>query len=396
MILTLAAVLAVSAGCMGSRESSLADDGPLTEKWRLPAPLPATSGPAWQFTDTQAGLIGQGRRLVSIDVARGIQRWVIDLPPGHPAVAGSLTVTDQAVVARGTSSVLALSLFDGHTLWARPGRQAAAVTDEGVVANCSAEGCDLTGVDMLTGTARWTRRMSAGGTLTGTDRNCGCVYFLAGRTLTMLDAATGSSRWTLTTPAGAGTRVLPSLYRAMLFTPPTPPSCTATFRGVADGTILWTRAFHWRDPARPAAACTYDPARLLTAYDNPRIPVDGALETLDSYSGMVSPRALDPGEYLLTGDYGTLTWTPGAGYRSREGTDVRSAAIAPPDDNRPWGTVSGSLWLVRSGAGLTLYSPFGGVRWTKPTPGPALISHDRLVYLDGTDLVALGPPARTD
>jgi hypothetical protein len=108
----------------------------------------------------------------------------------------------------------------------------------------------------------------------------------------------------------------------------------------------------------------------------------------------VHPVPIDPGEYLLADGFGKLTWTPGVGYRMRDDLDVGAFRVPPPDDGRPWAQGHTSLWLLRSGSGIVLYSPYFGVRWQHPAQTPVLVpTRDRLIYLDAGDLVAIGPPA---
>ena len=209
----------------------------------------------------------------------------------------------------------------------------------------------------------------------------------------LVDATDGSIRWTLPRAPGTGVKVLGGLYRAIVFTPPARPGCTATFRGVDGGKIVWTYTARWHDAGALEAPCTYDPARLMVGYDGPELPIEGALVTLDSYHGTTTRTLLDPGEYLLAGGSARLTWTPGIGYRSRDqGADPKPAAVPPPVDGRPWAEGHAHVWLLGSGRGVILYRNGGGIPWVYPTPTPAMVPKpDLLVFLDGSTLTAVGP-----
>jgi hypothetical protein len=261
------------------------------------------------------------------------------------------------------------------------------------IAACAKAGCDLTARDQLSGEVRWRRHVADQVEMTTAGPGMGGFYLLGTRTLSLVNMTDGSTRWALPRPPGTGEKVLASLYRAIIFTPPARPSCTATFRGVEAGKILWTYAARWHDAGAPQAPCTYDPARLMVEYDNPEIPTEGALVRLDCYHGTAIRTLLDPGEYLLAGGPGRLTWTPGIDYRSRdEGPDPKPAAVPPPADGRPWAEGHVVVWLLSSGTNVILYRNGGDVPWTHPTPTPAIIAGpDLLVYLDGRTLTAVGP-----
>lgn len=56
----------------------------------------------------------------------------------------------------------------------------------------------------------------------------------------------------------------------------------------------------------------------------------------------------------------------------------------------PWGEGHGVLWLLASGHDVVLCRWKGDVEWSHPAPAPVLIAPNRLIYLDGTTLVAVG------
>jgi hypothetical protein len=392
----LLAALLVLSGCLGLPEASLAD-GPLVEKWRLASPLPAPAGRQWALTDPRDGLLGEGRRLVSADLVRGVLRWQLDLPARYAVTPGSVSVGVSTVLLLGLSgSFLAVSRYDGHRLWEQSGSQAVVAGDSpdaaAYVAGCAKSGCDITAREQDTGKVRWRRHFTERVTMTAAGQSTGGVYLLGDRTMALVNPSDGRTQWSLARPPGAHQTVFASLYRAILFTPPALPGCRATFRGVDAGRIVWTRTARWQDAGAPGAPCTYDPARLMFAFTNPEIPVAGALLQLDSYHGTAGSTPLDPGEYLVAGGVGLLTWTPGIGYRSREsGTNPKPAPVPPPADGRPWAEGHIVVWLLSSGPDVVLYSPGAGIVWSRPAPVPVLVAQDRVVYLDGTTLVGAGP-----
>ncbi|WP_030443016.1 PQQ-binding-like beta-propeller repeat protein [Actinoplanes subtropicus] len=396
LILLSAAALLVLSACMPPPPPSLVD-GPLVEMWRLPSPLPAPAGRQWAFVDDQRGYLGEGRRLVSFDLIRGVMHWEADLPAPYAVTAGSVRVGESAVVVRSPSgSVLALSAYDGHTLWEQAGTQAVlGGTDPGAfvfVAGCGRSGCDLTQRDQISGKVVWRRHrtgpvvdmMDAGPTMGG-------VYLFGPRTLSLVDAADGSTRWSLPRPPGAGVMPFPGLDRTVLVTPPALPVCTATFRGVEDGRIVWTRTAAWDDAGAPAAPCGYDPARLTADINGPLIPVEGAFLRLDARSGAVRSTPREPGQYLVSGGHDEITWTPGVGYRGRgPGGPVGPLAVPPPADGHPWAEGHGTVWVLAAGSGVVACRFDGGLLWSHPAPTPVLLAPNRLIYLDGSTLVAVG------
>ena len=70
---------------------------------------------------------------------------------------------------------------------------------------------------------------------------------------------------------------------------------------------------------------------------------------------------------------------------------VARAAVPPPAGGRPWAEGHVGVWLLSSGTDVVLYRVTGGVLWSRPAPTPVLVAGDRLVHLDGTSLIGLGP-----
>lgn len=395
--LLLAALLLLS-GCLGPRQPNLAD-GPLVEMWRLASPLPAPAGRQWTFTDVPHGYLGEGRRLVSFDLVRGVMRWETDLPPAYAITPGSVTVGASVLVLRGAAGAfLAVSPYDGHTLWEQAGTRAVVDGEDPVarafLAGCGKSGCDITARDQVSGKVSWRRHFAERvDALTDAGPSTGGFYLLGSRTISLVDGGDGRTRWSLQRPAGAHLTLLAGIGRAVVFTPPAVPGCVATLRGIDDGRIFWTHAARWQDDGAPGAPCSYDPARLMLDTGHLLIPVEGAVLRIDGYSGTVQSIPLDPGEYLVSGGYDRLTWTPGIGYRGRGvGAPPKPPGVPPPADGKPWGEGYGIVWLLATGHDVVLYRWRGDIEWSHPEPTPVLIAANRLIYLDGTTLVAVGSP----
>jgi hypothetical protein len=301
LIPVLALVLLALGGCFSPTAPGL-DDAPLSRKWRVPSPVPAPDGRPWHFS--AGGLLGEGRRLASVDPQSGGLRWAIDLPAAYAITADggrahSAVEDAGAVLLLGgkpgsdtgdPASMRVLAVEDGHTIWERalpPGTRVSTVGTNPspmlVTLRCRRAGCDLSELALYDDKPAWARHIADRVGVTPSDSpDCRCVYLLGTRTITEVSAENGHILWTMARPSGAGPRLIPNLYQLTVFTPPTSPRCTATFRGVDQGKIIWTRTFRWRDAGAPAAACSYDPSRLLTAFDDLEIPVDGAIDVLDS------------------------------------------------------------------------------------------------------------------
>ena len=83
---TLVVAGVLVAGCFSAPEPDepnlVQPDTPLTEVFRIPAPVPAPppDRQAWRVYDGRAGLLGEGRRIAEVDLRTGRVRWALDLP----------------------------------------------------------------------------------------------------------------------------------------------------------------------------------------------------------------------------------------------------------------------------------------------------------------------------
>lgn len=385
MFRRLTAVLLVLAlgGCFGPAAADLRGGGPLVERWRIPAPVTG-----WSFADPERGLIGQGRRLVSVATGPGRVRWVHDLPAGFTITASSVSVAGNAVLIRGTDRFRVLDLTAGTVSWEREFTGQVAAEEEGgvaITAACDRKGCDLTGWDLRFGKRRWSRHVGDRVRLVSGAEPCYCLYLFGRRTITGIDTETGRVIWTMRRPAGATTMIV-TRYGLVLWTPPAEPGCVATLRGVGPGTVVWTRDV--------ATTCGLP---VPSAGDDPghgtlEVPVRDGLESLIVQDGVSRTIPLDEYERVVGDGPDRITWTAEIGYRALDNPSFAPALVAPPADGRPWAMSHRvGMWLLRSGPGLVLYDPLRrAVRWSGPEP-VLIPDYDRLVYLDGTDLVGIGP-----
>ncbi|SDT57465.1 outer membrane protein assembly factor BamB family protein [Actinoplanes derwentensis] len=381
--LTAVLLVLVLGGCHGPEPADLRGGGPLIERWRIPAPVTD-----WAFADPGRGLIGREQRLASVATGPGRLRWVHDLPSGFRVTASSVAVAGSAVLIRGTGRFRVLDLAEGTVRWEREFPGQAVAEEEGdalLTAECDRSGCDLAGWGLATGERRWARRVEERVELvTSGVQVCYCVFLLGRRTVAAIGTEDGRPLWTMRRPAGV-TRLITALDRQILWTPPAAPGCVATLRGVDRGVVVWTRAIATFCGV-PVPSIGDDPGGNL------EIPVRGGLETLWSHDAGGRTVPLDVGEQLIEDGTDRITWTPGAGYRSIDSSDRTPATVAPPSVRRPSAEATPTgMWLLGSGSGLVLYDPVRrAVRWSGPAP--ALVpDHDRLVYVDGTDLVGIGP-----
>jgi hypothetical protein len=405
----LALVLFALGGCFGPHRVGLADDTPLAEKWRVPNPVPVAAGHTWTLDLPGLGLLGEGRRIARVDPQRGNVGWSLDLSGEYSLTdpARILAITGAVVLLnRDRSRVRVLSTDSGDDLWGRtvpPGSQVFAGSDGGeaglILAHCTARACTLTGVHAYDGRTVWTSHTGPGA-LAGVAQQH-AVLVVGRRRISWVSADDGKVHWSLDRPPGTSLRVIGGLYRVTLFTPPAAPKCVATFRGVEEGHVRWTRTFPWRDPSTPPGTpCGYAPSRLIVdRFDNIEVPVPGAIEQLDGYHGTTTRMALDPGEYAIDG---TLTWTPGVGYRElrSRGTSLDfGPAAVPPPSGPPWIRQQSvpSLWLLRSGGGVALYDPFlRHAEWRCPAvTAVEIASPDRFFFVDGSELAGIGPKVET-
>lgn len=380
--LLVLAVLALG-GCSGPDPADLRAGGPLVERWRIPSPVAG-----WDFADPARGLLGTGQRLVSLAAGPGRVRWIHDLPPGFRVTASSVTVAGGAVLVRGEDRFRVLAIDRGTVLWEREFEGRVVAEEEGdavITAGCDGPGCELTGWHPLSGTRQWSRRFGERvDMVTSGPLVCYCLFLLGRRTVWAIGTEDGRTIWSMRKPAGV-TRLIPALDRLILWTPPAEPRCAATLRGVEGGRIAWTREITTRCGVKA-------PSPGGDAGGNLEIPVPGGLEVLWGYDAGSRTVPLDPGEVLIDDGHERITWTPGAGYRSIDRPGRTPAAVPPPSGGRPWARAAPvGMWLLRSGPGLALYDPHRrAVRWTGPSP--ALITdYDRLIHLDGSDLVGIGP-----
>ncbi|HWS36099.1 MAG TPA: PQQ-binding-like beta-propeller repeat protein [Actinoplanes sp.] len=382
----LTAVLLVLAlgGCLGGPDKAdLRGGGPLVERWRIPSPVAG-----WVFADPLSGLIGQGRRLASVDTGPGRLRWVHDLPPGFTVTASSVSVAGNAVLVRGTGRFRVLDRTEGTVLWEREFTGQVAAEEEGdavVTADCDRRGCDLTGWELRNGQRRWSRHVGDRVRLVSGEQPCYCLFLLGRRTVVQIGTEAGRIGWTMRKPAGV-TGLIAGHDRQVLWTPPAEPDCVATLRGITGGTVDWTRDVT-TDCGLPMPSTSDDPG-----YGVLELPVRDGLATLNLDDGQGRTIPLDEHERLVGGGPSRITWTAEVGYRSIDDPQRTPARVPPPAGGRPWAQSHRvGMWLLRSGPGLVLYDPLSGaVRWRGPEP-VLIPDHDRLVYLDGPDLVGIGP-----
>ncbi|BEL08581.1 hypothetical protein Q0Z83_067720 [Actinoplanes sichuanensis] len=374
--LLLAALLLLT-GCIHPDLPGLGDDVELVDRWRIPSPV--TGWDLTDFTDPRFGLIGQGRRLISVDASTGALRWSIDLPEGYRVTRESTSVAARAVLVRGPGGFRVVGLDDGAVLWQRESTGTVVADRDGLLlAECRTSGCELSGWDLHRGERQWSHETGerVEPVLSG-PYQCACVFLLGERTISAIGHEFGRVAWSMARPPGV-TRLIPALYRLILFSPPTRPGCSAVLRGTDLGKVIWTREI-------PTTCDLTEPIRD----DELAIPVKDGVEIVDTYHGTNRTIPLGAGETLLAD---RITWTPGLGYRDLDDREAPTAQVPPPADGRPGAVLIGvGVWLLRSGDGLVLWSRFHGVRWTGPEPA-AVASFDRLVRLDGTDLAGTGPP----
>ncbi|WP_436529142.1 outer membrane protein assembly factor BamB family protein [Actinoplanes sp. HUAS TT8] len=389
----LPVILLAVTGCMGYTGPRLRDDVELSEKWRLPSPVPPPAADGqWHFTGR--GVIGEGRRLAGLDLRDGVVRWVVDLPAAY-AIDGTHPVieTEGPLILVGDASVRAVDPGSGRTVWERELPAPAEVAYDArnlLTTSCGRAGCEVAALDPgERGRTIWTRHFDDRVTVRA-GAGCSCAYLLGSRTITEVSTEDGRTLWVMPRPPGRTPVLVPMGDRLVLLTPPAEPGCRVTFRGVAVGVVLWTRDLPWNDPGAAGGACGFDPGRLFvrTGLDVPGIGVLTAYDVLDE-------RPSDPGEQRLGPDPLELSWTPGVGYRARAYPDYGTAKVPSPD-GRPWGRELDWMWLLRSGPGLVLWSPLYGVRWQHPAVTPVLFgeqdeTRERLVYLEGDTLIGLGP-----
>ncbi|MEU4154856.1 PQQ-binding-like beta-propeller repeat protein [Actinoplanes sp. NPDC026670] len=370
--LLLTAVLLL-AGCTQPDLPDLGDGSDLVERWRIPSPVAGLD-----FTDREFGLIGQDRRLVSVDPASGTLRWSLDLPDGYRITRDSVSTAAGAVVIRGQSGFRVVNAGDGTVLWQHESTGTVVADADGLfLAECRDTGCELSAWDLYNGKRRWTRKTGERvEPVHSGPYQCGCVFLLGERTVSEVVLETGRVPWSMARPRGV-TRLIPALYRLILFSPPARPGCAVVLRGTDLGQTHWTREIKTAcDVTGPVPG------------DELAIPVAGGVELVDTYTGANRTVPLGAGETLVAD---RITWTPGAGYRDLADREAPAAQVPPPSDGRP-GVFEPDLglWLLRSGDGLTLWSRWHGVRWTGPEPA-FIAGHDRLVHLDGAELVGVGP-----
>jgi len=397
------------AGCFAAPEPDppnlVQPDKPLTEVFRVPAPVPAPppDRQMWRVYDGRAGILGEGRRVADVDLRTGQVSWALDLPQEYALTAASgphsgFSVGTGAVLlagAPGVAGVAAVRLVGaGRPVWERrlPAGSQVVRVDEGLLAAaCDRSGCDLTGIGITDGAPLWTRRvpeqvtlLDAGWYTTPTDLVQ--VVGESGRELTRI-------------PYGAHRpeTIVPNTYVAMAVSPPKAPECRVTILGVHESAVKWRYESGWHDPSAPLTdGCSYDPSAFVSVGSGLYLIPDPAGPVwLDNYFGTITPADVYPGERVLARD---LSWVHGVGYLDRSfavpSTGPRPAVPPGPVNGPPWAlALGGATWVLRSGTGLAMYAPLHTrPAWSHPAATTAVAPYDdRLVYTDGTDLVGLGP-----
>ncbi len=200
------------------RAFALADGAP---RWSfdLAAGLSSHETAQWAPPTIAAGHVYAGvqARFAALDVATGAALWIADRQTKNPWLGslGAPGIDGDTVVASfsradGTS---AWHADTGATSWQVIASSTSAVNAAPVIANgiayiASASG-DVSALDLATGAARWTRRITTDGfdwgySITAAPALAGGTLFVPTQwgALVALDAATGTERWRVTTPGG--------------------------------------------------------------------------------------------------------------------------------------------------------------------------------------------------
>lgn len=420
------------AGCFPPQPPMFGDGESVPEEASR-VPLPVRPGPdgTWAVNAPAAGLLGQGRTLVRLDVTGNRDRRLalpaeFALTSHQPGAAHSALVRGDRVVLvggrdgrRGPSAIAGLDPELGILTWRHalpPGSRVFLFEDafEVLTSVCRPGSCRLTGWDAWSGGRQWTRTVSGAVRVVDACRveahaadgrsGDGCGFHLVSSDrVGTVDAEDGGPHWQagLRPPEGVVDRIIKDNDRVIMVTAPAKGTCRATVLagGVTsgDGDRGWRYGFVWDQPQVPRDArtgCRWDRTLPLIVGHHMVLPdAKGAL-VVDPYFGTLHPsQRLAPGEYLVTdGTPHEIVRAPGRPDRLLyEGADqlVRPHGLSPA-------ARSLTLGFWQDGRRLLLLDYRDNALWKGTSDCQAFTQSDKgfggpLTYCDGNDLVTVRP-----
>jgi outer membrane protein assembly factor BamB len=194
-------------------------DGSLRWRVDIAAGLPTLASAEWAppLIDNALVFAGVQARFVALDLATGAVRWSAARQPPDPwlgSLAAPAAAGDTILAAFDRDTGLAAySAATGEMQWEVRGTETTAIQAAPVVVDktsyvCSAYG-DVSAIDVATGRAQWTRRLTSGGFDWGYSITAAPAY-ANGRlfvptqwnALVALDAQTGTELWRIPTHGG--------------------------------------------------------------------------------------------------------------------------------------------------------------------------------------------------
>nr|WSW69046.1 PQQ-binding-like beta-propeller repeat protein [Streptomyces sp. NBC_00995] len=404
----------------------------------MPLPVPTDASGGWALVRSSLGIIGQGRVAARID-ENGKVLWRTELPAefaltGQPGRTHAVATPTDAVVLVGAAAagrMPRLATLDPDTgrfttLAPPPARPPGvlrlvtvavtpAVIHQAVAATClPGASCTVTAWDASTGKVQWERRTRGPAAFAapcmpyrvengdGIHGACDALTFVAdGRLVTLRPGEARPRSTPIEPPRGVVVQVLLTPYRVLVMTAPHAPGCRAQVAAYDLTTRspepVWQRTVSWDQPqAAVREGCRRDPSIPLLMARRLTLP-DAAGALVGNYYDGTFPLRLQPGEYPVARRSKVFARRAEGSWRDpNPAPSDGGSSQGLPDELSPDARELGNeAWYVagKGRRGEIVAVDFEGeITWRYTTGGPPFfLTGSRLVYAEGSKLVAIGP-----
>ncbi|MFE9781679.1 PQQ-binding-like beta-propeller repeat protein [Streptomyces sp. NPDC005775] len=436
-LLGLLILLPLLAGCFAPGPPRIEASQETEEAFRVPLPVPTDPSGGWALVNRHLGVIGQGRVVARVD-EDGKLLWRTTLPdqfaltgrPGRTHAAA--TPIDGPVLLVGAAasgrfpSMAKIDPVSGRVtrLAPPPARtpgklrfvkvlSSSGLPFQAVAATClTGSSCTVTAWDASTGKVLWKYRTRGPAVFAAPcdqgkqakgpafTQNCEVLAFVAdGRLVTLLRGADRPHARPIEPSRGGVAEVIPTRYRVLVLSAPHGPDCRARAASYdltdqpTGSAPAWQRAFTWDQPqASVREGCRRDPSIPLLVGYRLTLPDSAGALVGDDYHGTF-PLRLKPGEYPVAVGAEIFAHRADGSYRDPRTRPSGHPRIRPEELTADARELGQGAWYVpgrgRKGE-IIAVDVYGKITWRRTSNGtPFFLSSNRLVYAEGSHLVAL-------
>ncbi|MFJ6460184.1 hypothetical protein ACIQM0_03845 [Streptomyces sp. NPDC091387] len=402
----------------------------------MPLPVPTDASGGWALVSRRLGIIGHGRVAARIDES-GKVLWRTALPvqfaltgrPGQTHAVATPSGSGVTLVGAAASGRLPLmAALDSRTGRltklapppARPPGELRLVTvsstpgtaRQAVAATClPRSSCTLTAWNASTGQVMWKQRTRGPAVFAapckqegeagraGSHENCEPLVLVAdGLLMTLRHGEDRLRTRPVELPRGHIAQVLPTLYRILVTTDPIGPGCRAQAAAydltTQSPTPVWQRTVAWDQPqATLHEGCRKDPSIPLLMAHRVTLPDSAGALVGNDFDGTF-PLRLEPGEYPVAHGSAVLAHRVDGSYRDPYPVPSATTRRSRPSELSPTAENLGQGAWYLPGRGrrgeIIAVDVHGKITWRRATSGPPFfLTDNRLVYADGSNLVAI-------